>query len=210
MEMEEEILAWVRKHYESSIRSERTDEIMCHIIRVGDIAKDIFKVLNKADENALKLVIAGAYLHDVEKLNEDEVKENHHKLGKGFLKEEKQEDKLKSMGFDKEERKIIQEMVRYHKKGKLKKGTRDVDLENKDRDVLVKIIQDADKISKIYKGKGNCYLRAWIQTFRDETYGQMQRMNIADNITKKGLNFNESYKIFAVRYNEYVKQSAGR
>lgn len=214
MNNEKQLLTWVHTHYEAFYqqatkdkysKKQRADQVEIHIQQAVAISKEIFKRIKKREglaDRMLSVVVAGAYLHDIEKLNEGLDTAKHQKLGKLYL--ENNRERLEVLDFTREEFDLILEMVAYHNKGKYKServaGELVVDSKNALRPMSVKIIQDADKISKLYKNKGKEVKKAYPKKWHDYSQGVQQEIILAT--TPKGLNLPESEKLFGELFDQ--------
>lgn len=193
---------FVKAHYEASGK-EKVKIILRlkHLKEVMAISLELLEKLNCKDERNQKILIGASYLHDIEKFKDGE---KHALLGSIFVKAYEAE--ILRMGFEKDEVALISELILYHNQGFYKlsvKGSLIENEENKQRSILIHILQDADEISKIYKGKGDPYSVLWHQLKGMDK--QTKQKEIICYITKKGLNTPEAYKIFEERFEQYIK-----
>lgn len=201
-DLEMRLYNWVKAHYEASGKKKAKIALrLKHLKEVKDISLELLEKLNMADEKNEKILIGASYLHDIEKFKDDE---KHPLLGSIFVKA--YESEILQMGFEKEEVTVIGQLILFHNQGfyKLEADGRLIENEeNKQRSILIRILQDADKISKIYKGKGDKYILTW--NYLTGTEQKAKQKNIIIHITKKGLNTLEAYKVFEKRFNLYIK-----
>ena len=187
----------------SEKREAKIESRLKHLKEVKEISLELLEKLNSADEKNKKVLIGASYLHDIEKFKDDE---KHPLLGSIFVRAYEAE--ILQMGFEKEEVAELCELILFHNQGFYKiglEGNLIESEENKHRSILIHILQDADKISKIYKGKGDMYMLPWRALKDDDVYKAAKQRNMAIHITKKGLNTEVAYKTFEERFNQYIK-----
>ncbi|SFB00470.1 HD domain-containing protein [Clostridium frigidicarnis] len=170
------VLAQLR---ESKKKEDRILKRYNHMKRVALISKEIIfeleKIGYKFSQDEIKATILGAYVHDIKKFHNDN---SHSYLGAEFIKSDEKVGKI--LGSYKD---LVSDIVMYHKEGeKKKKGNMKVINEkNSMRRIEIRIVQDADKISSIYKENKN---------IEEEMFSILNG---------RGLNFKESKKYLRLK-----------
>lgn len=199
-QLKEKILKWIEEYYtecdkkyninRSNKKKVDKEELLKHIKDVRDISCNIFDTLGLDNIEKRKRLIIAACFHDIEKIKNPE---EHATLGAEYIEKNKEKFKKEFQLKEKEIEKI-KEIIELHSEGKYDKGTGEINKENEGRRKLVKIIQDADKISKLYKDRGKDTKKEYDKKWSE--YTTKQQKKIIMKVTKKGLNFLESEKIF--------------
>lgn len=134
---------------ESKKKQDRVLKRYNHMKIVALISKEIIFNLEKSgykfSQDEIKATILGAYVHDIKKFHDDN---SHSYLGAEFIKNDKKIGEI--LGSYKD---LVSDIVMYHKEGaKKKKGNvKVINKKNALRRIEIRIVQDADKISSIYK-----------------------------------------------------------
>lgn len=134
---------------ESKKKQDRILKRYNHMKIVALISKEIIFNLEKSgykfSQDEIKATILGAYVHDIKKFHDDN---SHSYLGAEFIKNDKNIGEI--LGSYKD---LVSDIVMYHKEGaKKKKGNvKVINKKNALRRIEIRIVQDADKISSIYK-----------------------------------------------------------
>lgn len=209
---DERLLEWVSKYYTicdkkyNKVRSKDKvidkEKLLTHIQYVSDIAREIYVESGEDAHHAQKVLKVAAYLHDIEKIKNPK---EHAILGVDYVEKNRKFLKENFLLNDADIHQI-KDMILFHSKGKYKQHKEKKDKDNEARSDYIKILQDADKISKIYKGKGDAYIDAWLESKYDKKKTKHKKQKeLTDRITKRGLNFKCSYQIFKRRFNKYIK-----
>lgn len=93
------------------------------------------------NEDEKTIIIIAALLHDICKYEDNK---EHNILGAKYIQDITDDEMFKT---SKKDKRILSEIIKYHKGGKPK------DIDNDKTLLLCKIVHDADKISKIFKKK---------------------------------------------------------
>lgn len=170
---------------------EQIKENMEHMNRVALIAMDLIhseEEFRKSFTNEdIELIIIAACMHDIKKFKDSD---KHDEEGEDFINNNSLIIELFKDNTDKIVR--ISKMIKFHQKGKCKKNGK-LNKDNLSRKPEIKIIQDSDKISKIYKRKN----------LKDKE----TLLNCVDKkINIKGLNYEASNSYLENKLEEVIKE----